>query len=117
MGKSTNRIIHLHSDSKTPALFRFVNDRKNVFSFSKTVGSVPPESKTRVEISFSPTETMNYYERVFCVVKNHLVLYVDCIGTCYDILHKPMLPTPRHIDLYRPRALMGMHNRKNIIMG
>ena len=48
LGKSTNRIIHIHNDSKTPALFRFINDRKNVFSFSKTVGHVPAESKARI---------------------------------------------------------------------
>lgn len=61
LGKKTNRILHLHNDSKSVALFRFVNDPKNVFSFSKTVGTVPPESKTRIEVSFVPTETMNYY--------------------------------------------------------
>lgn len=97
-------------------MFRFVNDPKNIFSFSKTVGSVPPETKTRIEVSFVPTETMNYYERIFCIVKNHLVLYVDCIGTCYDILHKPLPLTQRHIDLYRHRAIMGMHNRRNTLI-
>ena len=33
---------------------------------------------------------MNYYERIFCVVRNHSVLFVDLIGVSYDILTKPI---------------------------
>ena len=54
---------------------------------------------------------MNYYERVFCVVRNHSVLFVDLIGTCYDILTKPIPIIQRHVDIYRHKAIMGIHNK------
>ena len=54
---------------------------------------------------------MNYYERIFCIVKNHSVLYVDLIGTCYDILTKPIPLLQRHVDIYRHKAIMGIHNK------
>ncbi len=54
---------------------------------------------------------MNYYERIFCIVRNHEVLYVDLIGTCYDILTKPIPLMQRHIDIYRHKVIMGIHNR------
>ena len=54
---------------------------------------------------------MSYYERVFCVVRNHVCLYVDLIGTCFDILEKPMPLMQRHIDIFRHKVIMGVHNK------
>jgi nicotinamide riboside kinase len=65
----------------------------------------------RIIIEFYPQKTTNYYERVFCVVRNHQILYVDLIGTCYDVLNKPMPLMQRHIDIYRHKVIMGIHNR------
>lgn len=45
------------------------------------------------------------------MVRNHEVLYVDLIGTCYDILTKPVPLIQRHVDIYRHKVIMGMHNK------
>lgn len=45
------------------------------------------------------------------MVRNHSVLYVDLIGTCYDILTKPVPLMQRHIDIYRHKVIMGIHNK------
>lgn len=47
-------------------------------------------SATRIIVEFKPNKTVNFYERVFCIVRNHEIMYVDLIGTCYDILTKPI---------------------------
>ena len=39
------------------------------------------------------------------------MLYVDLVGTCYDVLTKPMPLMQRHIDIYRHKVIMGIHNR------
>jgi hypothetical protein len=39
------------------------------------------------------------------------VLYVDLIGTCYDILNKPVPLMQRHVDIYRHKVIMGIHNK------
>lgn len=39
------------------------------------------------------------------------MLYVDLIGTCYDVLTKPMPLMQRHVDIYRHKVIMGVHNR------
>lgn len=72
---------------------------------------IKPHSQARIIIEFYPRATANYYERVFCVVRNHYVLYVDLVGTCYDVLTKPMPLMQRHIDIYRHKVIMGIHNR------
>ena len=65
----------------------------------------------RIIVNFSPKKTGNFYERVFCIVRNHKVLYVDLIGTCFDILTKPIPLMQRHIDVFRHKVTMGAHNK------
>lgn len=70
-----------------------------------------PHSQTRIVINFSPKKTGNFYERVFCIVRNHKVLYVDLLGTSFDILTKPIPLLQRHIDVYRHKVTMGANNK------
>ena len=39
------------------------------------------------------------------------MLCVDLIGTCYDILNKPVPLMQRHVDIFRHKVIMGIHNR------
>ena len=45
------------------------------------------------------------------MVRNHQILYVDLIGTCFDVLTKPMPLMQRHVDIYRHKVIMGVHNK------
>ena len=108
---ATNRLLNIINESDQPTTFHFYSDRTNIFSFSKIEGTIKPKSQSRIIIEFYPQQTKNYYERVFCVVRNHQVLYVDLIGTCYDVLTKPMPLMQRHVDIYRHKVIMGIHNR------
>lgn len=74
LGKTTSRVVYVQNLTKQQAIFQFVNDKKNVFSFSEREGVVKPKSDYRVVITFCPTDTINFYERVFCIVQNHLIL-------------------------------------------
>ena len=98
-----------------PTTFQFITDQSNVFSFSQSQGTVKDHSSTRIIITFNPPRTGNFYERVFCMVRNHKVLYVDLIGTCYDILTKPIPLSQRHIDSYRHKVIMGAHKKSSIV--
>ena len=86
-----------------------MTDKCNVFSFSQLVGTVKPKSSARIIITFTPQNTSNYYERVYCVVRNHKVLFVDLLGTCFDILTKPIPLMQKDVDLYRQKVIMGTH--------
>jgi hypothetical protein len=74
LGTTITRVIYVENKSRQPAIFQFVTDKKNVFSFSKREGVVKGRSDFRVVITFCPTDTINYYERVFCIVQSHLIL-------------------------------------------
>lgn len=62
-------------------------------------------------VNFGPKRTGNYYERVFCIIKNHKVLFVDLMGTCFDILTKPIPLMQKHIDVFRHKVTMGAHTK------
>ena len=49
------------------------------------------------------------------MVKNHKVLFVDLIGTSYDVLTKPIPLIQRHVDTYRHKVIMGAHKKSNLI--
>lgn len=76
-----------------------------------TEGIVKPNASQRIIITFSPQRTGNFYERIFCLVKNHKVLFVDLIGTSYDVLTKPVPLGQRHVDTYRHKVIMGAHRK------
>lgn len=68
---STNRLLNIINQSDMPTTFQIFNDRSNIFSFSKTEGVIEPHSQSRIIIEFYPQQTKSYYERVFCIVRNH----------------------------------------------
>lgn len=51
---STNRLLNIINDSDQVTSFQFFNDRTNIFSFSKTEGTIQPHSQVRVIIEFYP---------------------------------------------------------------
>ena len=43
------------------------------------------------------------------------MLYVDLLGTCYDVLTKPIPLSQRHVDTYRHKVIMGAHRKATIL--
>lgn len=93
------------------ATFQFVTDKNNMFSFSQTEGVIKPHSFARIIVTWQPPTIGNFYERIFCLVRNHKVLYVDMMGTCFDILTKPLPIKQQHINSHRSRVIMGSHKQ------
>lgn len=106
---TTNRLVNVVNNSDLATSFQFLVDKKNLFSFSITEGVVPARGSVRVIITFTPQDTVNYYERVFCLIRNHKLLYLDLIGTCYDGAIKPLPLMQRHVEIFRYKVIMGIH--------
>eukprot|EP00825_Cyclidium_porcatum_P019922 TRINITY_DN22798_c0_g1_i3.p1 TRINITY_DN22798_c0_g1~~TRINITY_DN22798_c0_g1_i3.p1 ORF type:complete len:218 (-),score=41.59 TRINITY_DN22798_c0_g1_i3:59-712(-) len=107
IGNSTSRLLLIHNDSDLPVTFEFFNDQSNVFGLSKCRGKINPKQYERIIVNFVPKHTICYYERMFCIVRNHTLLYLDLIGTCYDLLIKPIPLLQKHIDAFRRRVVEG----------
>jgi hypothetical protein len=70
------KLIRVFNDSEVATPFQFFHTNDGPFIISETQGMIEPKSNVRVHISFRPNETMIYYDRVFCLIKNHF-LYVN----------------------------------------
>ena len=54
LGQTTNRLLNIINESDLPTTFQFINDDKNVYSFSKLEGTVNAKASTRIIITFTP---------------------------------------------------------------
>ena len=78
-----------------------------MFLLNETRGTLGRNSSKKIVIEFRPRNTIAYYERVYCLIRNHLLLFVDLIGTCYDLLIRPVPLLQTHVDSFRKRVVEG----------
>jgi hypothetical protein len=51
---------------------------------------------------------MIYYQRVFCIIRNHSLFPIDLFGSCHDLLIKTPLLDMKQIELFRLKELKGL---------
>jgi hypothetical protein len=98
---STNRMATLTNLSDSPCTYEVLMEKDNVFTIKESIGVIKPKSHGRLLFIFSPQKTINYYQRVFIVVRNHAILQVDLLGNCFDLLIKPTPLLPSFIKMVR----------------
>jgi hypothetical protein len=113
VGGKTNRVLFIYNKTTNPLAFQIYCEKKSVFSFVEKQGMINPNSDYRGLVYFYPERAMNYYQRVYIVLKNHQILYVDLLGTGYDLLNRPFPLIQRHIDKFRQKVIMGRHTSIN----
>ena len=102
-----SRVLTIYNNSELDTEFQFFVDPNNIFSFNETRGSIQKNTYKKLIVEFRPRNTISYYERVYCLVRNHVLLYVDLLGTCYDLLIKPVPLLQVHVDTFRKRVIEG----------
>lgn len=75
--------------------FSFLNN-SSFFSLSTSEGRVTKNSVKKVKITFNEKIPGNYWKRIFCIIKGHWVLYIDCYASVKDVLKRPI---PIHVFL------------------
>lgn len=102
-GQASSRVLFLKNDSNCEASFHFQCEQDGVFHFDRVQGVIPPLLSTFVTIVFRPEKCLNYYRRVFCLIRDQSPLFVDMVGTGHDEKVHPMPLTQKHVDAYRNR--------------
>ena len=103
---NTNRMVTLHNDSDANCAFEVIIDNSGVFSAKECMGVIKPKAYARLLFIFTPQKTINYYQRVYVLIRNHLALYLDLMGNCFDLLIKPPPLAPNVPK--ETRAVMGL---------
>ena len=107
INNSSSRLLTINNESETTTKYEFFNDEGGIFEFANKKAKIKGKSNVRIIIKFTPKQTICYYERVYCIVRNHCLLYVDLIGCCYDLLIKPLPLTQNHVEMFRRRVIEG----------
>ena len=113
LGSSTNRLLTINNNSEITGVFEVLTDETNIFSAENTYGIIKPNSYARVLFNFRPQKTINYYQRVYIIIRNHKILFLDLIGNCYDLLIKPQPLNQNIIHMFRNEdvnTMMGLIN-------
>jgi len=78
LNSSKTKMIRLFNESDEQTFFQFFYSNDHVFLFDQLQGVIPAKSNVRITITFNPKETISYYDRIFCLIKNHF-LFVSSI--------------------------------------
>ena len=107
LDNTCTKVLTITNNSELSTEYEFFTDGGNVFQFNDTKGVLPKNSYVKIVVEFRPRNTVTYYERIYCLIRNHSLLYVDLMGTCYDLLIRPIPLLQQHIDTFRKRVIEG----------
>ena len=114
LGSQMKKLFRIYNDSDSPTEFQIYHDNSGAFTFDVTEGIVPAKSNIRIYATFRPFETIIYYQRVFCFIKNHMVFPIDLFGSCHNLLTKTPLIDYNKIELFRYKELKGVYFSRDL---
>ncbi|KAJ7389222.1 hypothetical protein OS493_032690 [Desmophyllum pertusum] len=107
-GKFVAKSFKVINNTEVPAAFQFMIDcSQSVFKLETTCGLLPGKGSQTVILRFSPTNPINYYRRLTCLVQNQDPLFIDVFGTCHTEQVKPAVLEKKHLDRYHTHVSRG----------
>ena len=113
LGSQMKKLFRIYNDSDSPTEFQIYHDNSGAFIFDVTEGIIPAKSNVRINATFRPFETIVYYQRIFCFIKNHMVFPIDLFGSCHNLLTKTPLIDYSKIELFRYKEFKGIYLSKD----
>ena len=113
LGEQKKKLFRIYNDSDSPTEFKIYHDNSGTFSFDITEGVIPGKSNVRINVIFKPYETIIYYKRVFCLIKNHMLFPIDLFGSCHNLLTKTPLLDYSQIEMFRYKEIKGFFFNNN----
>lgn len=110
LGSSVTKLIRIYNESDLETDYQIMHTNGSSVFFIKEneiQGTIRPHTNLRVNVTFKPNQTSLFYERVYCIARNHAVFPLDLYGSCHDLLNKTLLLNQKYIDTFRNRLLLG----------
>ena len=108
LGSQMKKLFRIYNDSDIATEFQIYHDNSGAFAFDVTEGIIPAKSNIRINATFRPYETIVYYQRIFCLIKNHMIFPIDLFGSCHNLLTKTPLIDYNKIEMFRYKELKGI---------
>ena len=109
LGGQLKKLFRIYNESDLPTEFQIYHDNSGVFIFDINEGIIPAKANVRINVTFRPYETMVYYQRIFCLIRNHSLFPIDLFGSCHDLLIKTPLLDMKQIEYFRFKELKGIY--------
>jgi hypothetical protein len=76
LADSMTKLIRIFNESEVSTPYQFFHSNDGPFIIHEPQGLIEPRSNVRVNITFKPNDTIMYYDRVFCLIKNHYLFVI-----------------------------------------
>ena len=96
LGCSICETIILYNDMAQKITFEFLNFCGS-FKFSKKKGIINALGYVKIIVKFLPSRPLNYYQRIFCFIRNQDLFYFDLYGSCRNLFMRPE-PLNNYLD-------------------
>ncbi|KAM7444065.1 hypothetical protein ABFA07_007249 [Porites harrisoni] len=108
-GKFVAKSFKIFNNSDVPAAYQFMIDcSQSVFKLETACGLLSGKGSETIVIRFAPTNPINYYRRLTCLVQNQDPLLIDLFGTCHTEQVKPAVLQKKHLDQYQTHVRRGL---------
>lgn len=112
LGQKASRNLKLQNNSNQSCPYEFANNQLGSFHIDRPSGIIPPQLSVIVTVTFKPLTTINYYKRLYILLKNQTPQFLDLIGTCYDHNVRPAPLLAGHVMRWRRCAGINPHLRR-----
>lgn len=89
LGQSVAREFTFYNEVKRDLCYEFINIG-GAFSIDKPRGFLQELGYVKIKVFFKPIVPANYYQKIYCLIKDQDLLSIELSGSCYDLLQKPM---------------------------
>ena len=88
-GERRTETFGIVNDYNQDLEYSFLDD-SGFFSLNRPQGVVKKKSVCDLKVTFDESVAGNYWKRLYCIVKGHWLLQVDCYATVGDVLKRPV---------------------------
>jgi hypothetical protein len=110
-GETVTRAFYIKNDSSIQASYHFqieTMEHSGSFQLVNPFGVIGPHSSIALQFKICPTDPMNYYRRIYCLVENQDAVYIDLLATCYNDSRRPATFRYQHVLNYQKRVENGL---------
>jgi hypothetical protein len=65
-------------------------DNSSFFGLNHVQGVIKKNSTKEIKVNFNEKISGNYWKRLYCVIRGHWLLQLDCFASVGDVLKRPI---------------------------
>jgi hypothetical protein len=109
LGEQLSKQVKLYNESSVAAYFDFNHDNHNSFKIQPSRGMIEAQLSVTVTITFKPKQPINYYNIIYCNLRNQQPELIHCVGSGFNEIQRPANLIFDHIRADYCNQLLSPH--------